>query len=57
MMDRSIDWEDNYSLVSREQLNNPTFIVVEPSGVKRKEALTEPLPSWGERVMETVLKV
>ena len=57
MMNRSIDWEDNYSLVSREQLNNPTFIVVEPSGVKRKEVLTELLPSWGERVMETVLKV
>jgi hypothetical protein len=46
MIDRYVDWDDDYSLVGREQLNNPIFIVVSKSGAKRKEVLTEPLPSW-----------
>ena len=46
MIDSLGDWEEHYSLVGGEQLNNPTFIVVSKSGAKRKEVLTEPLPSW-----------
>jgi len=58
MVDRFGDWEDDYSIVSsEEQLSNPCFIVVDKNGRKRKEVLTEPLPSWEERVMETVLKM
>ena len=47
MVDRFGDWEDDYSIVSGEgQLSNPCFIVVDKNGRKRKEVLTEPLPSW-----------
>ena len=46
MIDSFGDWEEHYSLVGGEQLSNPTFIVVSKSGAKRKEVLTEPLPSW-----------
>ena len=41
------DWEDDYSIVSgEEQLSNPCFIVVDKNWRKRKEVLTETLPSW-----------
>lgn len=47
IVDRFGDWEDDYSIVSgEEQLSNPCFIVVDKNGGKRKEVLTEPLPSW-----------
>ena len=48
MMDRSVDWGDDYSLVNQQQLNNPAFIVVDARGVKHKENLTSPLPEWDE---------
>jgi hypothetical protein len=47
MVDRFRGWGDDYSIVSGEgQLSNPSFIVVDKNGRRRKEVLTEPLPSW-----------
>jgi hypothetical protein len=46
MIDSLGEWEEHYSLVGGEQLSSPTFVIVSKSGVKRKEVLTEPLPSW-----------
>jgi hypothetical protein len=39
-------WEDDYSILHKEELSNPTFIVVSPRGVKHKENLLSPLPEW-----------
>lgn len=42
------EWEDDYSILHKEELSNPTFIVVSPRGVKHKENLLSPLPEWEE---------
>ena len=39
-------WEDDFSILHKEELSNPTFIVVGPRGVKQKENLLSPLPQW-----------
>lgn len=38
------DFYDPVSVVQGRHLTDPTFVVVEPSGRRRKESLTDPLP-------------